>query len=89
MTVQAAEGSSTSSDIPTAPNHLDRPHFEPCSPTKRLPDDSAPNEDKPAIRSARQTLVTAIITRITQHVRLQVQESTAETQELGLILEWM
>ena len=27
----------------TAPNHLDRPHVEPCSPTKPLPDDSAPN----------------------------------------------
>ena len=38
ITVQAAEGSSTSSDIPTAPNHLYRPHIEPCSPTECLPD---------------------------------------------------
>ena len=44
ITVGAAEGTSTSSDIPTSPNHLDRPHFEPCSPTKCLPDDIAPNE---------------------------------------------
>jgi len=66
ITVQAAEGSSTSSDIPTSPNHLDRPHIESCSPTECLPDDIAPNEDNPAIRSARQTLITAIIRRITQ-----------------------
>ena len=47
-------------------NHLDRPPVEPCSPTKLLPDDSASSEDNPAIRSARQTLLTAIIRRITQ-----------------------
>ena len=39
LTVQTATGTSTSSDIPTSPNHHDRPHFEPCSPTKCLPDD--------------------------------------------------
>ena len=33
ITVQAAEDTSTSSDIPTSPNHPDRPHVEPCSPT--------------------------------------------------------
>ena len=37
ITVQAAEGTSTSSDIPTSPNHLDRPHIEPCSPTNACP----------------------------------------------------
>ena len=76
ITVQAAEGSSTSSDIPTSPNHLDRPHIEPCSPTECLPDDIAPNEDNPAIRSARQTLVTAIIRRITQQ-RLTAAQAAA------------
>ena len=38
--------------------------------------DSAPNEDNPAIRSARQTLVTAIITRITQQ-RLTAAQAAA------------
>jgi predicted XRE-type DNA-binding protein len=76
MTVQAAEGSSTSSDIPTAPNHLDRPHIEPCSPTQCLPDDIAPNEHNPAIRSARQTLITAITRRITQQ-RLTAAQAAA------------
>ena len=74
--VQAAEGSSTFSDIPTSPNRLDRPHIEPCSPTECLPDDIAPNEDNPAIRSARQTLVTAIIRRITQQ-RLTAAQAAA------------
>jgi len=76
ITVQAAEGSSTSSDIPTSPNHLDRPHIESCSPTECLPDDIAPNEDNPAIRSARQTLITAIIRRITQQ-RLTAAQAAA------------
>src|SRR4029079_7068151 len=50
-------------------NHLDRPHVEPCGPTKPLPEDRAPSQDTPAIRSARQTLITAITTRITpQHL---------------------
>ena len=65
ITVQAAEDSSTPSDIPTSQTHLDRPHIEPCSPSKHLPNDIAPNEN-PAIRSARQTLITAITRRITQ-----------------------
>ena len=69
----AATGSKT---VQTAPNHLDRPHVEPCSPTKPLPDDSAPNEDKPAIRSARQTLITAITRRITQQ-RLTAAQAAA------------
>ena len=76
ITVQAAEGSSTSSDILTSPNHLDRPHIESCSPTECLPDDIAPNEDNPAIRSARQTLITAIIRRITQQ-RLTAAQAAA------------
>ena len=42
ITVQAAEGTSTSSDIPTSPNHLDRPHIEPCSPTESCPMTSHP-----------------------------------------------
>ena len=53
-------------DIPTSPNHLDRPHFEPCSPTKCLPDDFDTKAENPAIRSARRTLITAITRRITQ-----------------------
>ena len=72
ITVQAAEGSSTSSDIPTSPNHLDRPHL---GPSKYLPDDVLP-EDDPAIRSARQTLITAIIRRITQQ-RLTAAQAAA------------
>jgi predicted XRE-type DNA-binding protein len=65
ITVGAAEGISASSDIPTSPNHLDRPHIAPCSPTPWLPDDIAPIEHTPAIR-ARQTLITAITRCITQ-----------------------
>ena len=52
-----------SKTVQTAPNHLDRPHVEPCSSTKLLPDDSASSEDNQAIRSARQTLLTAITGR--------------------------
>ena len=62
--------------VQSAPNHLDRPHFEPCSRTKPLPDDSAPSEDNPAIRSARQTLITAITRRITQQ-RLTAAQAAA------------
>ena len=65
-----------STTVPTAPNHHDRPHVEPCSPTKPLPDDSAPTEDNPAIRSARQTLITAITRRITQQ-RLTAAQAAA------------
>ncbi len=72
LTVQAATDSSTSSDIPTSPNHLDRPHL---GPSKYLPDDVLP-EDDPAILSARQTLVTAIIRRITQQ-RLTAAQAAA------------
>jgi predicted XRE-type DNA-binding protein len=64
-----------SSDIPTSPNHLDRPHIEPCSPTQCLPEDIAPNEHNPAIRSARQTLITAITRRITQQRLTAAQEA--------------
>ncbi|MDT5066054.1 MAG: hypothetical protein QOK02_2209 [Mycobacterium sp.] len=55
-----------SKTVQTASHHFDRRHVEPCSPAKLLPDDSASSEDNPAIRSARQTLLTAIIGRITQ-----------------------
>jgi predicted XRE-type DNA-binding protein len=72
ITVQAATDTSTSSDIPTSPNHLDRPHL---GPSKYLPDDVLP-EDDPAIRSARQTLITAIIRRITQQ-RLTAAQAAA------------
>jgi predicted XRE-type DNA-binding protein len=75
ITVGAAEGTSTSSDIPTSPDHLDRPHIEPCSPTPCPPDDIAPNDDNPAIR-ARQTLITAITRRITQQ-RLTAAQAAA------------
>jgi predicted XRE-type DNA-binding protein len=76
ITVGAEKCTSTLSDIPTAPNHLDRPNFEPCSPTECLPDDIAPNEDNPAIRSARQTLITAITRRVTQQ-RLTAAQAAA------------
>jgi predicted XRE-type DNA-binding protein len=75
ITVEAAEGTSTSSDIPTSPNHLDRPYIAPCSPTVCLPDDSAPTEHTPAIR-ARQTLITAITDCITQR-RLTAAQAAA------------
>jgi len=55
-----------STTVPTAPNHHDRPHDEPCRPTKPLPEDRAPTEENLGIRSARQTLITAITRRITQ-----------------------
>src|SRR6476619_7721440 len=48
-----------SKTVQTAPNHHDRPHDEPCRPTKPRPEDRAPTEDNPAIRSARQPLLTA------------------------------
>jgi predicted XRE-type DNA-binding protein len=76
ITVEAAEGTSTSSDIPTSPSHLDQPHIAPCSPTPCLPDDSAPTEHTPAIRSARQTLITAITRRITQQRLTAAQAAT-------------
>jgi len=65
-----------SKTVQTAPNHLDRPHVEPCGPTKPLRDDSAPSQDNPAIRSARQTLITAITRRITQQ-RLTAAQAAA------------
>jgi predicted XRE-type DNA-binding protein len=66
-TGQAAEDSSTPRDIPTPPNHRDQPHVEPSISTSCcLPDDISPNEDNPAIRSARHTLITAITKRIAQ-----------------------
>jgi predicted XRE-type DNA-binding protein len=61
QTAQTATGTSTSSDLPTSPIHLDRPHLEPRS---------------PAIRSARQALVTAITRRITQK-RLTAAQAAA------------
>jgi len=76
ITGQAADDTLASSDIPTSPNHLDRPHVEPCSPTTYLPDESAPNADDPAIRSARRTLITAITRRITQQ-RLTAAQAAA------------
>ena len=75
ITGQAADDTSTPSDIPTSPNHVDQPHVEPCS-TSRLPDDIAPNEDNPAIRSARHTLITAITKRIAQQ-RLTAAQTAA------------
>ena len=52
-----------SKTVQTAQNHLDRPHLER---SKYLPAGVAPDEDNSAIRSARRTLLTAIIRRITQ-----------------------
>jgi predicted XRE-type DNA-binding protein len=65
-----------SKTVQTAPNHHDRPHVEPCSPTKPVPDDSAPSEDNLGIRAARQTLLTAITRRITQQ-RLTAAQAAA------------
>jgi predicted XRE-type DNA-binding protein len=76
LTVQAATDTSASSDITASPNHHDQRQFEPCSPTKYLPDDIAPDEDNPAIWSARQTLVTAINRRIRQR-RLSAAQAAA------------
>jgi predicted XRE-type DNA-binding protein len=75
ITVETVDGTSTSSAIPTSPDHLDRPHSEPCSPTRCLPDEIAPNDDNPAIR-ARHTLITAITGRITQR-RLTAAQAAA------------
>lgn len=63
------------SKIVATPNYLDRPH-EPCSPTSRLPDEIAPDEDVPAIRSAHHTLITAITRRIAQQ-RLTAAQAAA------------
>ena len=65
-----------SKTVQTAPNHLDRPHVEPCGPTKPLPEDRAPTEENLGIRSARQTLITAITRRITQQ-RLTAAQAAA------------
>lgn len=73
---QATEDTATPSDIPTSPNHPDRPHVEPCISTSCLPDDIAPNEDNRAIRPARQTLITAITKRIAQQ-RLTAAQAAA------------
>jgi predicted XRE-type DNA-binding protein len=76
VTIQAATGTSTSGEIATSPNHLDRPNYEPCSPTKCLPDDVDTNAENPPIRSARRTLITAITRRITQQ-RLTAAQAAA------------
>jgi len=76
ITGQAAERTPTPSNIPTSPNHRDRRHVEPCLSTSCLPDDIAPDEDNPAIRSARQTLLTAITRRIAQQ-RLTAAQAAA------------
>ena len=65
-----------STTVPTAHNHHDRPHDEPCRPTKPLPEDRAPTEENLGIRSARQTLITAITRRITQQ-RLTAAQAAA------------
>ena len=76
ITGQAAEDTSTPSDIPTSPNHLDQPRVDPCISTSCLPDDISPDEDRPAIRSACQTLITAITKRIAQQ-RLTAAQAAA------------
>jgi predicted XRE-type DNA-binding protein len=48
----------------------------------RLPDGSAPNEDSPAIRSARHTLITAI-TRCIEHKRLTEVQAAAVLRLTG------
>ena len=76
ITGQAAEHTPTPSDIPTSPNHLDQPHVDPSISTSCLPDDISPNEDRPAIRSACQTLITAITKRIAQQRLTAAQTAT-------------
>ena len=75
-TVQTATHTSAPSHIPAPPNQLDHQDFDPCSPTKRPAGDIAPNEDNPAIRLARHTLITAIIRRIAQQ-RLTAAQTAA------------
>ena len=62
--------------VQIAPIQDDRPHVEPRSSIEPVPDDSAPNDDNPAIRSARQTLITAITRRITQQGLTAAQAAT-------------
>jgi predicted XRE-type DNA-binding protein len=69
----AANGSET---VYAAPNRLDRANTGPCSLTTTPRDDSAPNKDNSAIRSARQTLITAINKHITQQ-RLTAAQAAA------------
>jgi predicted XRE-type DNA-binding protein len=76
ITGRAVEDTSTPSGIPTSPNHLDQPRVDPCTSTSCLPDDISPDEDKPAIRSACQTLITAITKRIAQQ-RLTAAQAAA------------
>ncbi|MGY4648648.1 XRE family transcriptional regulator [Mycobacterium sp. URHB0021] len=66
ITMQAAPDLPTSGEIPTSPSHVDRPHLEPCSPTNLLPSEIDTKEENAATWSARQTLITAVIKRITQ-----------------------
>lgn len=66
----------TSSDIPTSPNHGDPWNINSRSLSENLPDDVPPDEDDLAIRSARQTLITAIIRRVTQQ-RLTAAQAAA------------
>ncbi len=61
------------------PNHPDRPHLDPL---KDVPDDVPPDVDNPAIRSARQTLLTAITRRITQR-RLTAAQAAAVLHVTG------
>jgi predicted XRE-type DNA-binding protein len=73
---QTATDLSPSGDVPTAPSRLDRPHSEPCNPTNRLPNQIDTKAENAAIRSARQTLITAITKRITQQ-RLAAAQAAA------------
>ena len=66
ITAQAAEDTRTSSDNSVSPKRPDAPHVKPCGPTEYRSDDISLGEDHPAIRSARQMLITAITRRITQ-----------------------
>jgi predicted XRE-type DNA-binding protein len=76
ITIQTAPELPPSGDIPSAPSHLDRPRLEPCNPTNRLPNEIDTTAENPAIRSARQTLITAITKRITQQ-RLTAAQAAA------------
>jgi predicted XRE-type DNA-binding protein len=60
----------------TSPNDLDQPHVERRMSTSCPPDDAAPDEDKSASRSVRQTLITAITMRIAQR-RLTAAQAAA------------
>jgi predicted XRE-type DNA-binding protein len=81
-TGRTAEDTSMTSNIPTSPNHFDQRDVEPCISTNCPPDDISPSGERPAIRRARQTLITAITERIAQQ-RLTAAQAAAALHLTG------